>query len=763
MADGEILINTKIQTDEAKKEVKEIKKDLKTVADSTKESNKKIQESVKELTSELSGSYSEAFEKIEQLRNDDETDQKTKAATIAGVFKSLGQSNSDAMKKAWDIVKADSEAGSQKVIENLQDIAQEAKDTADAMSNVQGGTAGNLAGSSGNLIAGLMGGIAAGLTEKALDILKEAGRKFVEFSKKAINLASDLQEVQNVVDVVFPTMAEDVNEFAKNAIRSAGMSETLAKKYTGTFGSMAKSFGFTEKEAYDLATSLTKLTGDVASFYNLDHDEASTKLKAVFTGETEALKELGVVLTQTALDQYAMEKGYGKTTAAMTEQEKVSLRYAFVTERLTAASGDFIRTQDEWANQTRTLANNWDSYSASMGEGFIRLLKPGVVFLNDVVMPAAKEAAESFASFQYSSGGVDILAAAMQNLANETGIAAPTAQELTWMLESMGLVAEETSADVEGLTEKEKELSAAADEITASIKNLENEYNAAKDEARESLSAQVGLFDVLAEKSEMTAREVVENWKDQQQALARYSNNMRKAIDIGLDRELVKQLSDGSEQSILILDELVNNSQVSVWEINSAFQNLEQTRRTTENTMADIEIGFSQRMDDIVRKAENDFSDMADIAGDAISDIQNHINRLTGKTVYIDIVERKNTSGGYYGTTYNPFGRSGGYSTEPTSYVPYLAEGAVIPPNAPFTAVLGDQRNGYNLEGPEDMFRGIVREELENTTNDETPELLRELIAVVSNLSIDGQSIFDLVVDRNNLAVRSYGTSPLTR
>lgn len=143
--------------------------------------------------------------------------------------------------------------------------------------------------------------------------------------------------------------------------------------------------------------------------------------------------------------------------------------------------------------------------------------------------------------------------------------------------------------------------------------------------------------------------------------------------------------------------------------------------------------------------------------------MQSYINKLQGKTVYIDVKERRSTTSSYTGTAYNPLGRSGGYSTEPTSYVPYLAEGAVIPPNAPFTAVLGDQRNGYNLEGPEDMFRGIVREELENATNDETPELLRELIAVVSNLSIDGQSIFDLVVDRNNLAVRSYGTSPLTR
>ena len=90
--------------------------------------------------------------------------------------------------------------------------------------------------------------------------------------------------------------------FAQNAIKSFGMSETMAKKFTGTFGAMAKAFGFSEQASYDMATSLTGLAGDVASFYNLDHETAYTKLKSVFSGETETLKDLGIVMTQTALD-----------------------------------------------------------------------------------------------------------------------------------------------------------------------------------------------------------------------------------------------------------------------------------------------------------------------------------------------------------------------------------------------------------------------------------------------------------------------------
>lgn len=117
--------------------------------------------------------------------------------------------------------------------------------------------------------------------------------KLVQFGKECIELGSDLAEVQNVVDVTFTTMSDKVNEFAKSAMTSAGLSETMAKRYVGTFGAMSKSFGFSEAQAYDMSTALTQLTGDVASFYNISQDLAYIKLKSVFTGETETLKDLG--------------------------------------------------------------------------------------------------------------------------------------------------------------------------------------------------------------------------------------------------------------------------------------------------------------------------------------------------------------------------------------------------------------------------------------------------------------------------------------
>lgn len=210
-------------------------------------------------------------------------------------------------------------------------------------------------------------------------------KKIVDFGKECVELGSDLAEVQNVVDVTFPHMTAQVDNFAKSAATTFGLSETMAKKFTGTFGAMAKAFGFSESAAYDMSSTLTGLAGDVASFYNISQDEAYTKLKSVFTGETESLKDLGVVMTQSALDAYAMANGYGKTTSAMSEAEKVALRYAFVQNQLNAAAGDFARTSDSWANQVRILSLQFDSLKATIGQGLINVFTPVIKVINVVI------------------------------------------------------------------------------------------------------------------------------------------------------------------------------------------------------------------------------------------------------------------------------------------------------------------------------------------------------------------------------------------
>ncbi len=213
----------------------------------------------------------------------------------------------------------------------------------------------------------------------------------------------------------------------------------------GTYGAMAKSFGITGQAGYEMSAAITGLTGDVASFYNLRQDEAYTKLKSIFTGETESLKDLGVVMTQTALDQYALNEGLGKTTAKMTEQEKVMLRYQFVMSQLSDAQGDFSRTSDSWANQVRILQLQFEALRATIGQGLINALTPVIQVINTILEKLQTLAnyfrAFTVAIFGDSSGGssnvadsMDSAAGSSGNIADNMGSAAGSAKELNRQL-----------------------------------------------------------------------------------------------------------------------------------------------------------------------------------------------------------------------------------------------------------------------------------------------------------------------------------------
>lgn len=345
-----------------------------------------------------------------------------------------------------------------------------------------------------------------------------AVKKIIDFGAACIELGSDLAEVQNVVDVTFPRMSKKVDEFARNAAGSFGLSETMAKKFTGTFGAMAKAFGFNEQAAYEMSTALTGLAGDVASFYNISQDEAYTKMKAVFTGETEVLKDLGIVMTQNALDAYAMANGYGKVTAKMTEAEKVALRYQFVTDQLALASGDFIRTSDGWANQVRILQLQFDSLKATIGQGLINVLTPVIKVINLIISKlmslanAFKSMTDMFAGKKSGGGGAAVAAAGMEGVA-ESADNAGTA------MGGAGNAAKKAAKDIKGATSGIDELNIiqapdssgsdggagggyTADEFdmgevdTSAIDEMDSKYQGLIDKARELSSLFKGGFNI---------------------------------------------------------------------------------------------------------------------------------------------------------------------------------------------------------------------------------------------------------------------------
>ena len=183
-----------------------------------------------------------------------------------------------------------------------------------------------------------------------------------------IKFASDYNESLNKVDVAFKNSSNSVKEFAKTTLESFGIAEGTALDMASLFGDMATSMGINTSEASKLSTSLVGLAGDLASFKNMNIEEVTTALNGVFTGETESLKRLGVVMTEVNLEQFAMNQGIQKSIKDMTQSEKVMLRYEYVMSKTANAHGDFARTQGGSANQMRIFTEGLKQLGAEFGQ-----------------------------------------------------------------------------------------------------------------------------------------------------------------------------------------------------------------------------------------------------------------------------------------------------------------------------------------------------------------------------------------------------------
>lgn len=194
------------------------------------------------------------------------------------------------------------------------------------------------------------------------------GKTLLEWGKAAVEAASDLQEVQNVVDVTFGDSANQINSWAKTAIQQFGLTETKAKQFASTIGAMMKSAGVASTDIVDMSENLAGLAADMASFYNLDFDTAFQKIRSGISGETEPLKQLGINMSVANLEAFALKQGLEKTFDQMTQGEQTMLRYQYIMQATSDAQGDFARTSDGYANSQRLLASNLESLKTKFGE-----------------------------------------------------------------------------------------------------------------------------------------------------------------------------------------------------------------------------------------------------------------------------------------------------------------------------------------------------------------------------------------------------------
>lgn len=244
---------------------------------------------------------------------------------------------------------------------------------------------------------------------KAIGLVMIA-RKALDTIKTGIDYASDLAEVQNVVDVTFGSATEAINSWSKECLAAYGMNEVSAKRYAGTIGAMLKSSGLAGDAIVDMSKDMVGLAGDMASFYNLDLETAFEKIRSGISGETEPLKQLGINMSVANLEAYALSHGITTAYNEMSQAEQVMLRYNYLMSTTADAQGDFARTQDSYANQTRLLSESWLEFTGVMAEQLLPVLTTIVSWLNNIVA--------------FLTENADMVSAVLVGLATTVGILA---------------------------------------------------------------------------------------------------------------------------------------------------------------------------------------------------------------------------------------------------------------------------------------------------------------------------------------------------
>ena len=211
------------------------------------------------------------------------------------------------------------------------------------------------------------------------------GKALLDFGQDAIRAASDLQEVQNVVDTTFGSSANVINEWAQNAGAQFGLTETQAKKFASTMGAMMKSSGLAGDEIVGMSTDLAGLAADMASFYNLDFEEAFQKIRSGISGETEPLKQLGINMSVANLEAFALQQGLDKTFSQMSQGEQTMLRYQYMMQATADAQGDFSRTSDGYANTVRNFQTQIENLKTNVGDLLIPAVTDVIGFINKMM------------------------------------------------------------------------------------------------------------------------------------------------------------------------------------------------------------------------------------------------------------------------------------------------------------------------------------------------------------------------------------------
>lgn len=771
-ADGTILIDTEIRTDGVKPGVKEIEAACKRSAAIAQELGTSIEKSTVSMV-DLENKSSGAANSVKALSSDlDSTSEATQK---------LGN-NSDIA--ANDIQKVGDRA--KEVSPPIDELGDKSESTAQKLQNA------------GDKIKTVGTGLTAGITAP----LALAGKSMIE-------AASDFDENLNKVNVAFGNSSEAVTAWAENATEQFGLSKNQALEATSLFGDMGTAMGLTQSDAADMSTSLAGLAGDLASFKNIDIEQAMTALSGVFTGETESLKELGIVMTETNLEEFAAKTG--KVYSEMGQAEKVQLRYNYVMEMTKNAQGDYARTADGTANSLRTFQGSVDNLSIALGQNLLPIITPIINKMTEMVNKFAEMSPNTqkfilvIAGIAAAIGPVLIVIGQLVStvgkisplLSKAGGTVSGFSKILGVLTGPVGLVVAAITALVAVFAYLFTTNESFRESIMSTVKTLGEAFKPVLDALLPvliNLAATIGetlgkvlqtLAPVLAQIIELAGALLaklgefiawaLENILPVLQPIIEFMGenvlNVISFISQGIgnladvlsgildflsgvftgDWELawqgIQEIFDGvwnlitdflSSSWETIKTVISNGIEIAKAAIKAGWNAVKTVTSSTWNAIKDkissiwssikstasnaaqwISDKVSNIFDGMKNKISGIFESLVDIVTQPLNWIIDKFNGLISAaesaqnwiadalSFSIDIPWPVSDLVGFDNFTI-------GVDRISLPRIPYLASGAVIPPNKEFMAVLGDQKQGNNIEAPESLLRRIVREESGN-------------------------------------------------
>lgn len=614
MADGQILIDSKLDTQGVQKGVDEIQglfvKTAETAAKAANNIEKAFKNTnYKDAFEKLPASYQSAYAKIETIRANDSLSEKQRATQIASVYRELGYNQQEALARAWDAIKSDSETGSHHIIENLYEIQDAAKKTGDEVEK-----SGEKAKDAGDTFEDMF---KAHLSADALlGTLKAVAQQLIELGKQAVAAAAEVAASNAQFEQTFAGVESTARKALNSISKETGVTATrMQGSFTKIFA-FTKSVGGDTESAMDISSRALRAAADSAAYYDRSLEETTESLMSFLKGNYENDSALGIAATETTRNTAANKK-YAKSFDQLSESQKVDVLLSMVEagNEASGALGQASREADQWANVTGELSEAWKKFLASIGTPILEAITPivkgitaalnemteaaphaelaqGMKDFSDAIADANADYEESAAAIEHNAIKADILRQRLEELAPEVSTSAEASREY--------------ANAVALLNEIYPELNLQIDDQTGLLtKNSE---------------AQLVNIDAMKQRALAAAKE------------KRYSALLDAQAEATLDLyEAQKKLQDGEADLVSVQQQLQDEFGYTADELNELFRQYDESGAKSGNDLIDKFVELRQQLP-VLKANVDDATDAVEEQDTAIAELAKTLGDTTDAT-----------------------------------------------------------------------------------------------------------------------------------